>query len=105
MVKKTAVPDAWDDDWESQVDNADEVDEVAAVAGATTAAEEKVKVSKAERLAKHAEANKQIWQSACVQSLHGLVTITDSVLERPQKHFTSSPHETMSLSRPNSSPP
>ncbi len=59
MGKKTAVPDAWDDDWESQADNADRAADIAAV-------EEQVKISKAERLAKHAEANKQIWESAFV---------------------------------------
>ena len=57
MGKKTELPDAWDDDWEAQADNADEAANVAA-------AEEQVKISKAERLAKHAELNKQIWQSA-----------------------------------------
>jgi hypothetical protein len=59
MGKKTAVPDAWDDDWEVQADNADEA----------AAAEEQVKISKAERLAKHAEINKQIWESAYVPLL------------------------------------
>jgi len=57
MGKKTVVPDAWEDDWESQADKADE-------AAAVAAAEEQVKTSKAERLAKHAETNKQIWESA-----------------------------------------
>jgi hypothetical protein len=57
MGKKTAVPDAWEDDWESQADKADE-------AAAASATEEKVKVTRTERLAKHAESNKQLWQSA-----------------------------------------
>ena len=57
MGKKTAVPDAWDDDWESQADKTEE-------AAAAAAAEEQVKISKAERLAKHAESNKQLWESA-----------------------------------------
>ena len=57
MVKKSAVPDAWDDDWEAQADITDE-------AASADAAEEQVKISKAERLVKHAELNKQIWQSA-----------------------------------------
>jgi hypothetical protein len=59
MVKKTAVPDAWDDDWESQADKADE-------AGKTGIAEEQAQTSKAERLAKHTETNKQIWETALV---------------------------------------
>lgn len=57
MGKKTMVPDAWDDDWESQADKTEE-------AASAVAAEEQVKISKAERLAKHAESNKQLWESA-----------------------------------------
>ena len=57
MSKKSAVPDAWDDDWESQADKAD----AAAVAAK---ADEEVKISKAERLAKHAETNRKLWESA-----------------------------------------
>lgn len=57
MNKKAVVPDAWDDDWESQADKAD-----AAVAAAKE--EEEVKVTKAERLAKHAETNRKLWESA-----------------------------------------
>jgi len=57
MGKKAAVPDAWDDDWESQADKADQAAEAAKV-------EEQVQISKAERLAKHAETNKMIWESA-----------------------------------------
>lgn len=62
MAKKAVVPDAWDDDWESQADKADE----AAVIAPVVVPEQPVKVTKAERLAKHAEANKQIWESAYV---------------------------------------
>jgi hypothetical protein len=61
MNKKSTVPDAWDDDWEAQADKADAAAEEAK-------AEEQVKVSKAERLAKHAETNKKIWESAYVPS-------------------------------------
>lgn len=60
MSKKGPVPDAWDDDWESQ---ADKVDVAAAVK-----AEEQVKITKAERLAKHAETNKKIWEKAYASS-------------------------------------
>lgn len=62
MGKNTAVPDAWDDDWESQADKADET-------ATAAAAEEQVKISNAERLAKHAESNKQLWESASVPIL------------------------------------
>ncbi|TVY39268.1 hypothetical protein LOCC1_G004203, partial [Lachnellula occidentalis] len=57
MSKKAAVPDAWDDDWEAIADKADET-------AAVAAQEETIKVSKAERLARHAETNKKIWDSA-----------------------------------------
>jgi len=59
MSKKTVVPDAWDDDWESQADKVD-------AAAAAAKADEEVKVSKAERLAKHAETNRKLWESAYV---------------------------------------
>lgn len=57
MNKKSAIPDAWDDDWESQADKADAEAEVAK-------AEEQVRVTKSQRLAMHAETNKKIWESA-----------------------------------------
>jgi len=59
MSKKSVVPDAWDDDWESQADKAH-------AAAAAAKADEEVKVSKAERLAKHAETNRKLWESAYV---------------------------------------
>ena len=59
MGKKSAIPDAWDDDWEAQADKADAVAELAT-------AEKEAKISKAERLAQHAETNKKIWESAFV---------------------------------------
>jgi len=57
MVKKKAVPDAWEDDWEAQADK------VAAAEG-DAAAEEQAPLSKAERLAKHEESNRKLWESA-----------------------------------------
>jgi hypothetical protein len=57
MGNKSAVPDAWDDDWESQADK--EEGEVN-----ITKSKEVVKVTRAERLAQHAETNKKIWDSA-----------------------------------------
>lgn len=59
MSKKFAIPDAWDDDWEAQADKTDAAAEPAK-------AEKEVKISKAERLAQHAETNKKIWESAFV---------------------------------------
>lgn len=55
MVKKSAVPDAWDDDWESQADKTDQEPVVQ---------EDIPRTTKAERLAQHAETNKKLWQSA-----------------------------------------
>lgn len=57
MVKKAAVPDAWDDDWESQADKAKSIVETPDVS-------QEVKLTKAEKLAKHAETNRKIWQNA-----------------------------------------
>lgn len=59
MVKKAAVPDAWDDDWESQADKAEATVD-------TPKADQEVKLTKAEKLAKHAEINRKIWQNAWV---------------------------------------
>lgn len=51
----TLVPDAWEDDWETQADNmANEPDQPAPQAP----------LSKAERLAQHAEQNRKLWESA-----------------------------------------
>lgn len=53
MGKNTAVPDAWDDEWEPQVDE--------------TQPEQPTSQpprTKAERLAHHAETNRKIWESA-----------------------------------------
>ncbi|KAG9228334.1 hypothetical protein BJ875DRAFT_350412, partial [Amylocarpus encephaloides] len=57
MTKKAAVPDAWDDDWESQADKEDGGVEIPNVL-------EEPQVTKAERLAEHTETNKKLWQSA-----------------------------------------
>ncbi|KAI0391371.1 hypothetical protein F5Y17DRAFT_15687 [Xylariaceae sp. FL0594] len=68
--KKTKVPDAWDDeDWETKADRA------AAAAAATTRPEDRdeegeeeekasAPLTKAERLAQHAESNRRLWESA-----------------------------------------
>ncbi|KAL3420804.1 hypothetical protein PVAG01_07249 [Phlyctema vagabunda] len=57
-----AVPDAWDDDWESQADHADQL--VEQQQQEQLKVEQQVKITKAERLAKHADENKKIWESA-----------------------------------------
>jgi len=58
MPKKAQVPDAWDDDWEAQVDNEE--------GGVKLESEpvEEPKLSKDELIAKHKEENKKVWQMA-----------------------------------------
>ncbi len=68
MAKKTPAPDAWDDDWEAQADAAE-------IAAETTKVVEEVKITKAERLARHAETNRKIWESAFVPLIHLLPDI------------------------------
>lgn len=58
MVKKAHVPDAWDDDWEAQVDNEE---------GGVKLESETVlepMLSKDELIQKHKEENKKVWQMA-----------------------------------------
>ncbi len=81
MSKKAAIPDAWDDDWESQADKADAITE-------TPKVEEPVKVSKAERLAKHAEINKKIWEDAYAMLKFWCISLL-TVLARNPRHFIS----------------
>lgn len=66
MVKKGAVPDAWDDDWEAQADR-----DAAAEVPAKPAAD--ANLTKTERLARHAETNRKLWESAYVPCATGIV--------------------------------
>ncbi|KAJ9157834.1 hypothetical protein NKR23_g56 [Pleurostoma richardsiae] len=59
MVGKGKVPDAWDDDWESAADKTAR-DEEEAEQHATPPPP----MTKAQRLAKHAESNRKLWESA-----------------------------------------
>ncbi len=57
--KRTDVPDAWDDDdWEVKADRA------ATAAYPEPEAESLASMTRAQRLAQHAESNKRLWQSA-----------------------------------------
>ncbi|KAF7544791.1 hypothetical protein G7046_g9712 [Stylonectria norvegica] len=56
MGKKTDVPDVWEDDWETQADKA--------VEAPPAPAEPQELLSKAERLARHVETNRKLWESA-----------------------------------------
>ncbi|KAF6808131.1 hypothetical protein CSOJ01_07737 [Colletotrichum sojae] len=60
--KGAAVPDAWDDDWETQADRLDKQ--------AQSQPEPLSSLSKAERLARHAESNRKLWEQAYVPSYH-----------------------------------
>jgi hypothetical protein len=51
----TLVPDAWEDDWETQADK---------MAKEPEQPTPQVPLSKAERLAQHAEQNRKLWESA-----------------------------------------
>ncbi len=54
MVRKK-IPDAWEDDWETLADSA---------TGVEDAPEDQTPATKAERLAKHEELNKRLWEAA-----------------------------------------
>lgn len=58
--RRIKVPDAWDDDdWEVKADQA-----ATAVPETEAEAESQTSMTRAERLAQHAESNKRLWQSA-----------------------------------------
>ncbi|KAI2623024.1 hypothetical protein GGS26DRAFT_593874 [Hypomontagnella submonticulosa] len=60
MAKRTTkVPDAWDDDWEAQADKA-----AAAETQEDSEPQPQASMSRAERLAQHAESNRKLWESA-----------------------------------------
>lgn len=61
MGKKTVIPDAWDDDWETQADKMPPSE-----ATAQPDPEPQVPQTKSERLARHVETNRKLWQSAYV---------------------------------------
>jgi len=61
MLKKS-VPDAWDDDWETLADKEGQAEEV-------KPEPPEAPLTKAERLAKHAESNKKLWDSAYVTGI------------------------------------
>ncbi|ATY58692.1 hypothetical protein A9K55_003515 [Cordyceps militaris] len=71
MGKKTAVPDAWDDDWEAQADQAaQEEAENPTPAPALT---------KAERLEEHAKSNRRLWEAAESNQTFHYVEATNTV--------------------------
>lgn len=56
MVANGSIPDAWEDDWETLADRES--------AEAPSRLAQETPLTKAERLARHAEANRKIWESA-----------------------------------------
>ncbi|KAI9711618.1 MAG: hypothetical protein M1812_007141 [Candelaria pacifica] len=73
MSTKSTVPDAWDDDWEAQADDATNISEVSRTA---------TPVSKAERKAQHERDNKKLWESAeSTEKFHFLETRGDVPLK------------------------
>jgi hypothetical protein len=53
------VPDAWDDDWENAADQKPKVEEEEIPAQSTS-------MTRTERLARHAETQRKLWESAYV---------------------------------------
>lgn len=70
MVKGGKIPDAWDDDWESQADRLAGEEEASS---SNDKAEDAAAMTKAERLAKHVEQQRKLWEAAYVALLrdHG----------------------------------
>lgn len=63
MKKAAAIPDAWDDNWETQADDAPTMAQK----------NQPPALTKAERLTQHAEANRKLWESAdAPQTFHYL---------------------------------
>lgn len=60
MPKNNKVPDAWDDDWEALADRAEKEEPEASA----SAAEVQAPLSKAERIRKHQEEQRKLWESA-----------------------------------------
>ncbi|KJZ76663.1 hypothetical protein HIM_03999 [Hirsutella minnesotensis 3608] len=66
MKKTAAVPDAWEDDWESQADTL-------SPQASQQHGPDPVPLTKAERLEQHEEANRKLWESAdAPQTFHYL---------------------------------
>jgi hypothetical protein len=63
MAKGKKVPDAWDDDWESQAEKMAREEQAT---GSNDKAEETAALTKAERLAKHTEQQRKLWEAAYV---------------------------------------
>ena len=68
MGKGNKIPDAWDDDdWEVQADRAAKED-------SPVPEPQQTPMTRAERLAKHAKEQRELWNSAYVSSLNQLTS-------------------------------
>ncbi|WPJ58281.1 hypothetical protein SMAC4_02923 [Sordaria macrospora] len=74
MGKNDSVPDAWDDDWESLADRAAKEEP-----SKSPEPEREVKMTKAERLAMHAEAQRKLWEAAESEKEINFLAATSSV--------------------------
>ena len=83
MGNGAKIPDAWDDDdWEAQADRAAKED--------VPRPEPEAPMTRAERLAKHAEEQRRLWQSAYVAILRSL-TPRPLLTPHTGRHLTTSP--------------
>ncbi|KAK3341110.1 hypothetical protein B0T25DRAFT_330808 [Lasiosphaeria hispida] len=73
MPKNNQVPDAWDDDWEAQADGP------AKEPAAQQPAPQDVPMTRAERLAKHAEEQRKLWESAEAPPEFNFIAATSTV--------------------------
>ncbi|KAI1400317.1 hypothetical protein F4819DRAFT_378954 [Hypoxylon fuscum] len=85
MAKRpsTKVPDAWeDDDWEVQADKADEPELQQPQSQSQSQPQPQPTLSKAERMAQHAESNRKLWESAeaPAETFHYLAARSDPPL-------------------------
>lgn len=67
-MKKSNVPDAWDDDWETQADRAAAEDDENPSQGGVSL-HSAPPLTKAERIVQHEAANRKMWESAYVNGV------------------------------------
>ncbi|KAG6007846.1 hypothetical protein E4U21_005432 [Claviceps maximensis] len=86
-MKKSAIPDAWDDDWESQADSTGKEENGGTGRGAEAPLQSASSLTKAERIMKHTEANRKMWESAdaAPQTFHYLEASSSVPLTSPFK--------------------
>lgn len=63
-MKHSTVPDAWDEDWEVQADSAANDEDNKTEHDGETSLQPTPSLTKAERITKHCEANRKVWEFA-----------------------------------------